>query len=277
MSHFSRAFAVTTAAFSLACSPGEQPPAAPAAPNTVTFHAVDYAFHGPDTIPAGMTKFVLENAGPGYHHLQLVRLDSGKTLADLEAAFKTPGMPPGWAVFMPGPNVPDPKMSSTLTTNVDAGNYAVICVVDVPDAMPHTARGMVKALTVTPATGAMAAAPTADVTMTMADYNFVLSKPLVAGRQVVEVLNSGPQPHEVFVMRLAPGKTMEDFGKWMAKMDGPPPATALGGSSVALTGSRSWIELDLTPGDYALLCFVPDAKDGKPHLDKGMIQTFKIE
>ena len=33
---------------------------------------------------------------------------------------------------------------------------------------------------------------------------------------------------------------------------------------------------DLTPGNYALLCFVPDAKDGKPHLEHGMVKQFKI-
>ena len=259
----------------MACTAAEQAPAE-AAVNEVTFHTTDYAFQGPDTISAGMTRFTLVNDGPGYHHIQLVRLDSGKTLADLETALKTPGTPPAWAVFMPGPNVPDPKGTSTLTAEVAAGDYAVICLVDVPGMMPHFARGMVKGLTVTAGTGAIAAAPTADVTMTMFDYNFTLSTPLTAGRHVIEVVNTGPQPHEVFILRLAPGKTLDDFGKWMATMEGPPPGTALGGTTLALPGVKSWIEVDLAAGEYALLCFVPDAKDGKPHLEHGMVHPFTI-
>ncbi|MDA1081205.1 MAG: hypothetical protein O2973_05935 [Gemmatimonadetes bacterium] len=259
-----------------ACTASDQTPADTAL-NEVTFHANDYSFQGPDTISAGMTRFTLVNDGPGYHHIQLVRLDSAKTLADLETALKTPGMPPGWAVFMPGPNSPDPKGSSILTAEVAAGNYAVICVVDIPEMTPYFARGMVKGLTVTAGTGAMAAAPTADIVLTMFDYNFTLSTPLTAGRHVIEVVNTGPQPHEVFIMRLAPGKTLDDFGKWMATMEGTPPGTALGGTTFALPGVKSWIEVDFSPGDYALLCFVPDAKDGKPHLEHGMVQPFKIE
>ena len=262
--------------FAAGCTAAEQN-VAPPAPNVVTIHTVDYAFHGPDTIPAGMTKFVLENAGPGYHHVQLVKLDSGKTLGDLEAALKSPGMPPAWAVFIPGPNSPDPKQTATLTTSVEAGNYAIICLIDIPEATPHFARGMVKGLVVTAGSAAIAASPTADVTMTMFDYNFTLSKPLTAGHQVIEVLNTGPQPHEVFILRLAPGKTLDDFGKWMGKMQGPPPGTAMGGTTAALPGAKTWIDVDLAPGDYALLCFVPDAKDGKLHMDKGMVHMFKIE
>ena len=32
----------------------------------------------------------------------------------------------------------------------------------------------------------------------------------------------------------------------------------------------------LTPGDYALICFVPDTKDGKAHLIHGMVKTVKV-
>jgi hypothetical protein len=35
--------------------------------------------------------------------------------------------------------------------------------------------------------------------------------------------------------------------------------------------------VDLASGNYGLICFVPDAKDGKPHLAHGMMQDFKVE
>src|SRR5689334_10596213 len=57
--------------------------AAPSAPNVVNITASEYKFDAPDSIPAGMTKFVLNDAGKEIHHATLMKLDSGKTLADL--------------------------------------------------------------------------------------------------------------------------------------------------------------------------------------------------
>jgi len=37
------------------------------------------------------------------------------------------------------------------------------------------------------------------------------------------------------------------------------------------------LELSLTPGEYALICFVPDAKDGKAHFAHGMMSTFVVK
>jgi hypothetical protein len=33
----------------------------------------------------------------------------------------------------------------------------------------------------------------------------------------------------------------------------------------------------MTPGNYVMLCFLPDAKDGKPHLDHGMVKEFTVK
>ena len=49
-----------------------------AATHTATVYAKDYAFEAPDSIPAGLTTFHLVNEGPNLHHVQLVRLDSGR-------------------------------------------------------------------------------------------------------------------------------------------------------------------------------------------------------
>jgi hypothetical protein len=38
----------------------------------------------------------------------------------------------------------------------------------------------------------------------------------------------------------------------------------------------AFITADFTPGEYALICFLPDAKDGKPHFAHGMIQQIHI-
>ena len=41
-------------------------------------------------------------------------------------------------------------------------------------------------------------------------------------------------------------------------------------------GMRGTFTADLTAGDYGLICFVPDAKDGKMHLVHGMMKNIKV-
>jgi hypothetical protein len=138
-------------------------------------------------------------------------------------------------------------------------------------------KGMIKGLTVTPTTTPNAAAPTADVTIALSDYSFKLSTPISAGKHVFAVTSTGPQVHEVILIKFQPGKTMDDFGKWMAKQEGPPPGNSLGGTSGQRPGMTATFEAEITPGDYAILCLVPDSKDGKPHVEHGMVLPFKVQ
>jgi hypothetical protein len=252
--------------------------ATPPAAAVVTVHAKDYAFIGPDTITAGMTQFELINDGPGLHHMQIVRLDSAKTFSDLQQLMSKPpaGPPPGWIVEVGGPNAPAPGTTANATVDLPAGNYALICFVDLPGGVPHFMKGMIRPLTVRPATGADASAPKADVTVDLSDYAFTVSKQLTAGKTTFAVKNDGPQSHEIELIQLAPGKTAQDMLKWLAKMDGPPPGAAVGGIAAQPVGATSYFSADLKPGDYLLVCFIPDSKDGKPHFMKGMVQTVKV-
>ena len=112
--------------------------------------------------------------------------------------------------------------------------------------------------------------------MTLSDYTFALSKPMAAGRQMIKVENVATQAHEVVLVQLEPGKTLEDLGQWVKDFKGPPPGKPLGGIPAFKPGKNTYFEVNLTPGTYALLCFVPDAKDGKPHHEHGMVQQFTV-
>jgi hypothetical protein len=251
-------------------------PAAAATPNMVSFTAKEFSFEGPDTIPAGLTMFHLTDAGQELHHVQLIKLEEGKTFADYEAAVKDmKGPPPTWMVPYGGVNPPPPGGTTMATQVMEPGNYAVVCFVESADHVPHLAKGMMRSLTVTPSSNPTTE-PNADVTLTLSDYTFALSKPLVAGKQMIKVENAASQPHEVVLVQLAPGKTIEDLGKWVFDMKGPPPGKPIGGIPAFIPGKRAFFEADLTPGDYGMICFVPDAKDGKPHVQHGMTTQFKV-
>jgi hypothetical protein len=42
-------------------------------------------------------------------------------------------------------------------------------------------------------------------------------------------------------------------------------------------GMTEYFTANFTPGRYGLLCFLPDAKDGKPHFVHGMVQEITVK
>ena len=260
----------------------EARPAAAAAGRVVTVTARDYAFEAPDTVPAGLTTVRLLNRGPELHHVQLLRLDEGRTMADLSAALKKGGPPPRWVHDVGGPNTPVPGGESVATVQLAPGRYVIACFIPspMPDNTPHVAKGMAREMIVAPARGASAAAPAARHTgavITLSDYAFALSRPLAEGRQVVRVRNVAAQSHEVLFVQLAPGKSAQDFAAWTERQAGPPPGRPVGGTTAIARGGWNDVALDLAPGEYALICFIPDAGDGKPHLAHGMVRQLRVE
>jgi hypothetical protein len=246
-----------------------------AGPNVVNVVAREYQYEMPDSIPAGPTLFHFTDEGNQLHHVTLVKLEQGKTLADFTAL--PPGPFPAWAVFMGGPNTPLPHGGQDeAVVDLSPGHYAVICVIPGPDGKPHMMNGMVKALTVTPSKQTRAM-PASDLTLTLTNYKFAFSKPLTAGHHVIRIVNKGTQPHEAEIFRLEPGKTGKDIANWVGGgMKGPPPAAPVAGITIEAPGKENRLLLDLKAGNYALLCFMPDAKDGKPHAMHGMIYDFKV-
>ena len=255
----------------------------------VTIVARDYAFEVPDTLQAGRTRITLKNLGTELHHVQMMRLEEGKTLKDVFAALQAGGPPPAWAKEVGGPNTPVPGGESRTSLVLRPGRYGIICFIPSPDGKPHVMKGMAHEFTVVPTLvtraahvkGAPAAKPVVtgapDVTLTLSDYAFGVSTPLTRGHHVVRVRNSAAQSHEVFVARLAPGKTTADALAWIEKQAGAPPILPLGGTVSLATGAWNDVPLDLEPGEYAFFCFVPDAKDGKPHFMHGMVQTITLK
>ena len=248
-----------------------------AAPATVTVTAKDFAFEAPAQISAGAVAMQLRNQGKEIHQAQLVKLDEGKTAADLLAALKQHGPPPAWMKFVGGPNAAPPGQDVVATTVLEPGQYAYLCLIPSPDGVMHAAKGMVQPFEVTSAPAAAAnSLPEADVTIKLVDFDFQSSQPLAAGKQRIMVENAGPQAHELVLVKLAPGKTIEDFATWAMSMKGAPPAMPVGGVGVLENGMRASFTADLTAGDYGLICFVPDAKDGKLHLVHGMMKNLKV-
>ncbi|HEX6626778.1 MAG TPA: hypothetical protein VF105_02380 [Gemmatimonadaceae bacterium] len=249
--------------------------AEPAKANVVRITGEDFKFDSPDVIPAGLTEFRFLNKGPALHHLAILKLTGGKTIDDLRAVLADPGPPPSWVKEYGGANASVPGEESNATLSLTPGNYALICFVDI-GGPPHFAKGMVRALRVVPSK-APNPKPAASATMTLLDYSFKLSNPIRAGKRTIRVRNLGKQHHEVQLVQLAPGKSAKDMMAWLGKMEGPPPGKALGGVAGMEAGMTEYFTADFTPGKYALICFLPDARDGKPHFAHGMLQEIAVK
>lgn len=269
----------------MACSSSKQV-ATPPAPPVVTITATDYAFGMPDTITAGITTFQLVNGGREPHQAVIYGAP-GKTFAELEAAAVPKGSVVEWwhaflalhPVFPGGPGVVMGPDSAVVTMNVPPGNYLVACFVPSPDGKWHVQKGMMHRLVVRPAPAGTAAAPEpkADVTVTMSDYAYALSAPLTAGTHTIRVENSGPQVHELGIERLAPGKTIADWQRWVAGgMRGEPVSMPVGGFAGPEIGKAGWVTMTFSPGKYLFLCYVPDAKDAAPHIAHGMVKEITV-
>jgi hypothetical protein len=291
MLYFKRTFALiallTTVLVLGACQPagtanqGTAPSSSSAAEiPQITISARDYAYVGPTQIPAGLVSLTLVNDGKEPHQAQLARLNDGVTMDQIQAALqKGPEAAIPLVSLAGGPSVVMPGKQQQVTVDLAEGQYVMLCFVESPDGMPHLAKGMISPLQVTRGTGqARPEEPKADATVTMKDFTFQMPSQIKAGRFTWKVVNDGPQPHEMSIVKLAPGKTLDDVMAVMASQSfsGPPPFEEAGGMQALDAGKTGWLTLDLEPGSYLALCFVPDPASGRAHVEMGMVVPFSV-
>ena len=234
--------------------------------------AVEYGFcTNNGSVPAGMTMVRMRNLGQEDHQAQFLRLNDGVTLAQVQATFGADQL--AVTTLVGGPGTIGGGGTSAAMLDLRPGQYLLVCFIPSRDGVTHAAKGMVLPLTVTAQTGAASPAPATQGTVVMKEFSFALSaSTLPAGRSMVGVSNEGAQVHEFGLLRLAPGKTAADVtGYFAGKPTGPPPFSSAGGIAALSPGQRGIAALDLTPGQYAAICFVPDPASGKEHLQLGMV------
>ena len=283
------------AVLSAACSSKDEAPreSRPAAtPKVVALSATEYAIQAPDTVDAGWTTLRLINRGGEIHYGHMVRLEPGRTVKELVDAYaeaiRTSAGRPKWVTRFGGPGGSAPGDSSSVTQYLEPGDYVWICPVEDERGMPHFAKGEFRPFVVRGGTdGDRPAAPAASVVIRLADYSFALEPQLGSGRHTIRVENTGVEPHDLVMMKLAPGRTAEDVLNGLnperARRPGqtgePPPVESLGSLAGGIAAIRQGMEVffdgDFTPGEYVLFCMAT-APDGRSHLEHGMIQQVTV-
>jgi hypothetical protein len=252
--------------------------AASAQASEATFSASDHRFTGPDTLPAGQTTIHLRNRGKEPHQLQFLKLDAGKTPADLAAALKSGAQGiPHWAKHLGGPNGVGAGQASQATVYLEPGSYVIICGIPTKNHQTHAALGMQKALRVID-TRPPPPEFHANFHMAMFEYEFVVVQPLRKGRHTFYVVNRGNQIHQASFIRLNPGASAEDVLTAL-EQDTPLhlPGTLIGGMSGLEPGRDGSFAAELKPGRYAIMCLFSNPVPSESHAAKGMVMNFTVE
>jgi len=221
----------------------------------------------------------LKNTGKEDHHVQFVRLNDGVTTDQFTAAFPMgPGGIARLSQNVGGAGAIAADGTSAAIIDLKEGQHFLLCYLPTRDGVEHIAKGMFLPLSVTAATGASVPMPAAFGTVTMSDFAFKLPMGTIpAGRSLLRVTNEGAQAHELNIVRLAPGKKPEDITQFRAQPMGPPPFVNAGGIQGLEKGGSGIAVLDLTPGEYAAVCNIPDPMSRKAHLLLGMIAGFTVK
>jgi hypothetical protein len=222
-------------------------------------------FSVPASVKGGTVEIEFTNSAKGQHSAQLVTADDGHTPQQaLEAGNawgeKGKGLPE-WARVVGGVGSLKEGETASVTQELEPGKYLVA------DLDSGASAGF--EVTAGSASGELAAEGGA---IEATEYAFE-SQGLKAGRNRVLFDNKGSEPHLIAATGLKPGKTIADARKFFETQKGQPPLDESRGFSTAVIegGDRQSVELDLKPGKYVLLCFVPDRKGGPPHVVKGMV------
>jgi hypothetical protein len=245
----------------------------------VVFVAHDYGISGPDRLAAGLTTVRIVNEGRDLHHIQFLKLLQGKSAADFHAAIAAdPSRLPGWVKYVGGPNAHPAGTRASATIKLTPGDYVLICWIPDKNGVPHVALGMQKALSIRGGKPTQVSAPKPSITIKQIDYQFILSNRVERGLQTIEVMNQGSQPHELVVVKLAPGATIKDvIASFEPGAAGPPQGELVGGVTGIEKGQRVYFTGEFEPGRYGLICFVPDELTRRPHFLHGMTREFLVE
>ena len=224
----------------------------------------------PKSVEGGVVEIELANSAKGTHGAQLIGATDGHTPQEaLQAgnAWGENGKPlPEWVIPAGGVGSVPSGQTATVTQELPPGKYVVVDLDSDANAE----------LEVTGSSGAGELASDGG-SIEATEYAFS-STGLKAGKSRVLFGNPGSEPHFIAGIGIKPGSTIDDVRKFFRTEKGQPPIDESRNFNTAVIagGAEQSVDVELEPGKYALLCFVPDRAGGPPHVVKGMISEAEV-
>ena len=223
----------------------------------------------PETLPAGIRRVTVNNTGQEWHAVIFRRLNEGVTPEQFAAAFaESPFSSLALTTQLGGPDLA-PGVSRLGYFDFQPGAHALV---DNATAPPRFVP-----FTVVASTEVEAAPPAAAVTVEMKEHAFIMPAEIKAGAQWWQFTNTGQNVHQMGIVKLAVGKTLDDAIAWNETGEGPEPFEWVEFWNVMSPGVTSWGELELPVGTYWVLDFLPDpTREGQSNMALGMAQEIVV-
>lgn len=247
---------------------------------TVTKDAV---IASPKTIPAGYVIFSVSNKTDAETGAGAIGPPPGMTLDDLLALGATP--------------TPDDQIPAFLYQAIIAGGITSIPAGATADAILKLsagdwalfAEGSQPPAFVTAVEGAdsVTTEPAYTASIDLGDFYIGgLDNGLSAGPQLIEISNSGKQPHMLVMAKGPDTMTTEQLMTLIASESmGTPAPAGLSDEDLAdqigvllLSSAQTmYLSINFVPGTYGAACFVTDPATNKEHAVEGMVTTFTVK
>jgi len=274
--------------------------------NTINIVTNNMDFQMQDSLQAGWNTFKYDNKSEETHFFLIDKYPEGKTIEHMkkevgpvfekgmnlinegkqQEGFEAFNALPKWfydVVFVGGSGLLSPKQSSLTTLKLEPGNYIIECYVKMPNGKFHSNMGMVKPVVVTSEFNKHTA-PDETVSITLSSTNgIILQDTIKAGKQVFMIEFEDQKVygnfvgHDINLVMISDRADMAQLEAWMNWADpkglitpAPEGFTFLGGVNDLPAGSKGYFEVDLSPGNYALISEVPSANE------KNLLKTFTI-
>lgn len=236
---------------------------------TVTAVATDEGIEFPPEVATGFVNINFENNRSEAPITPIIaRINDGISIDDLAAAMAEDEMAAVSMLSLYGGMEVAAGETLSYTTELILGNYVIL----------ESEGDGFATFTVTEGDMTDMAEPESDVHLAMVDFGFGVPAFMPAGTQVWHLENIGDQWHEVAMFKAPEGiNSTADILDAMAAGQTEEPEQAFFWAPMG-AGTQAWVTIDLEPGTYALLCFLPDFEgDFSPHMEHGMIQVFTVE
>jgi len=265
-------------------------------------------FQSIDTISSGWNTFKYINKSEETHFFLLEKYPVNKSITDgrvevfpvfqngmdlindgePEEALKEFGNLPEWyseIVFSGGSGLVSPGETGFTTLNMKPGYYVMECYVKMENGIFHSVMGMSKPIVVTNSESGNSE-PSENFSISISSAQGITfdaeNLPLKGVRSfevtfIDQITHENFVGHDINLVRYDDNVDLKVLESWMNWADpkgliapAPEGITFLGGVNDMPAGSTAYFQVNLKPGNYALISEVPNT------LSKNMLKTFKI-
>lgn len=263
---------------------------------TFTVRLTEDGILAPAEVAAGPTVLIVENEEEGPGHAFVMRVPDGVSDAELADALSEGTVieeTPDWfwtADFLGNADRATPEKPSVALVGIEPGRYVI--------GDPYRSVTEFAQFSVAEPALAVPGLPQPDLSLELYEMGFSLPDTLAGGPQLWQVKNTGAMLHEIAIFPVPASATPEQVQTAMsaeleAEFGGDPVQTratidALGaewvgwssdlqaGVGVLSPQAATLAQVNLEPGTYGAVCFIPEPNSGMAHLMLGMTDVFEV-